>query len=264
MSDGLRQMLQRITFKFSTKLNDFLICGMYGNTPHTISNTIALKLSKMSLVCSSICLFKSGIPVDIVNAVVEYIGTTPNARWIPRFNICGNLQWTLNKQAFNGLSDICSVKPTIYNGFRRTPTVMVINGVEQEHPCSSVLLIAPKLITPDIIHTTVYATIEIAPNVFNHISVVCEWGVGAFGDITNFYKGSLYRPYEHKWNREQPVTSIQIDNNRITVVHNEVIIQNVWNTELNIWEYVVYDNQPFNHEQIWDHDDTETDDIGWA
>jgi hypothetical protein len=219
----------------------------------------------MSLVSSSLCMFKRNIPVDIVNAVIEYIGAKPNARWIPRFNLRGELCWNLNKEAFNGLSDICSFKPVIYRNFRLTSRNMVFNGVEQEKPCSTVLLIAPKLISPDTIRTTLYATVEIAPNVFDHISVLCDWGVGEVSGVTNFIKGSLYRPYEaHKWNREQNITSIHIGNHSMSVEHSEVIFMHTWNAPQNMWEYVAYDHTPvFDPYPIWVHD-TEEDNIGWA
>jgi len=136
---------------------------------------------------------------------------------------------------------------------------MIMNGIEQERPCSNVLLIAPQLISPETIRTTVYASVEIAPNVFDHISVLCDWGVGEVRGVTNFYKGSLYRPYEtHKWNREQKITSIHIGNHRINVDHSNMIFQHVWNEQQNIWEYMVHDPNP-----IWVHD-TEEDNIGWA
>jgi len=220
----------------------------------------------MSLVSSSLCMFKCGIPVDVVNAVIEYIGANPNARWIPRFNLHGKLCWNLNEEAFKGLSDICSFKPAIYNNFRKIPITMVINGVEQEKPCSTVLLIAPQLISPNTIRTTVYANVEIAPNVFDHVSVLCDWGVNELRGVTNFYKGSLYRPYEaHKWNREQNITSIHMGNDCIRVEHSEVILINTWNVAQNIWEYVVYDNTPpvVDPYPIWVHDNEE-DNIGWA
>ena len=219
----------------------------------------------MSLVSSSICMVKRGIPVDIINAVIEYIGANPNARWVPRFNFHGELCWNLNKQAFKGLMDICSFKPAIYHNFRKISTSMVINGVEQAQPCSGVVLIAPKLISPDTIRTTMYATVEIAPTVFNHISVLCDWGVGEVRGVTNFYKGSLYRPYEtHKWNREQRITSVQIGAHSISVDHDEVLLQHVWNDNLNIWEYMVYDHTPQpDPYPIWVHD-TEEDNAGWA
>jgi len=204
-------------------------------------------------------MFKCGIPVDVVNAVIEYIGANPNARWIPRFNLHGKLCWNLNEKAFKRLTDICSFKPAIYHNFRITPTSMIMNGIEQERPCSNVLLIAPQLISPETIRTTVYASVEIAPNVFDHISVLCDWGVGEVRGVTNFYKGSLYRPYEtHKWNREQKITSIHIGNHRINVDHSNMIFQHVWNEQQNIWEYMVHDPNP-----IWVHD-TEEDNIGWA
>ena len=219
----------------------------------------------MSLVSSSLCMFKHNIPVDVVNAVIEYIGTNTNARWIPRFNLHGKLCWNLNKQAFNGLSNICSFKPAIYRNFRLTPHNIVFNGVEQETPSLNVILIAPQLVSHDTILTTLYASVETAPNVFDYISALCEWGVGEIRGVTNFIKGSLYRPYEeHKWNREQPITSIQTDTHRITVEHTEMILMHTWNATQNIWEYVVYDDTPvIDPFPIWVHD-TEEDNIGWA
>ena len=219
----------------------------------------------MSLVSSSICMFKRGIPVDIVNAVIEFIGANPNARWIPRFNLHGELCWNLNKQAFKGLTEICSFKPAIYHNFRKMSTNMVFNGVEQEKPCSSVLLIAPKFISTDTIRTTVYASVEIAPNVVDHISVLCDWSVGEVRGVKTFFKGLLYRPYEtHKWNREQKITSIYIGNHSISVDHTEVVLQPVWNHQLNIWEFMAHDYTPvIDPNPIWVHD-TEADNIGWA
>lgn len=219
----------------------------------------------MSLVSSSICMLKRNIPVDVINTVIDYIGATPNARCIPRFGLDGKLCWTFNKEAFKGLSEICAYKPIIYNNFRCTPHMMVLNGVEQEHTCSSVLLLGPQLVSPNTIRTTVYASVEIAPNVCTHLSMVCDWGVGETLGVTNFHKGSLYRPYEtHKWNREQRISSMDIANQVIHVDYSEITFQPEWNVELNIWEYMVYDTLPqINPYPIWVHD-TEEDNIGWA
>lgn len=205
-------------------------------------------------------MLKRNIPVDVFAVVIEYMGANPNARWIPRFDLQGKLSWSFNKEMFDRLSVICSCKPTIYKNFRRTPIRMVINGVEQEHACSSVLLIAPKLYKLDTIRATVYASVEIAPNVFTYASVVCDWGIGEIIGVTNFYKGSLYRPYEtHKCNREQQIYSMDIDHHTISITNSEVTFQHVWNPELNIWDYMVYDHTPTQIDPypIWIHDTEE-------
>ena len=96
------------------------------------------------------------------------------------------------------------------------------------------------------IQTTVYASVEIAPNVFNHISVLCNWDITTGArNVMNSIKGSLYRPYEtHKWNQEQQITSgrIYVQDRVIQVDHSGVAIQHVWNVEQHVWEYVVYDH----------------------
>lgn len=213
----------------------------------------------MSLVTSSICMAKRNIPVDVINVVIEFIGANPNARWIPRFNLEGKLCWSFNKTVFDRLSTIYSFKPTIYKNFRCTPINMVINGVEQENTCS-IMLIAPKLINLNIVRTIVYASVEISPNVFTHASVLCDWGVGEIIGVSRVYKGSLYRPYEtHILNREQQIYSMDINHHTISIVNSEVSFQNVWNPELNIWEYVVYDDAPTQIDPypIWVHDTEE-------
>ena len=220
----------------------------------------------MSLVSSFICMTKRGIPVDAINVVIEYIGTTPNARWIPSFGLDGKLCWKVNKDAFKKLFELCMVSPSIYHNFRRPSTTMVINGVEQENPCSSILLIASKVLSINTIRTTMYVSVEIAPNVFNHTSVLCDIGVGEDGMTKiHFHKGVFYRPYErYEWNQVHKIVSAHFGHNIINIEHSEIIQPNVWNPELNIWEDAGYTHTPeINPYPIWVHD-TEEDNIGWA
>ena len=219
----------------------------------------------MSLVSSSICMFKRNIPVDIVNAVIEYIGATPNARWIPRFGLDGKLCWKLNKQVFKGLSDLCMYKPVIYRNFRCTPTFTIMNGVEYDIPCYNILLIAPQLVSPDTIRTTMYTSVEIAPNAVNYISVVCDWGISSVLGVTHFHKGSLYRPHEtHEWNQVHKIGSAIFGNNTINIEHSEIIQPNIWNPELQIWEDAGYAHTPeINPYPIWVHDTEEDNNLRW-
>jgi hypothetical protein len=160
--------------------------------------------------------------------VIEYTGANTNGRWIPRFDLCGKLRWTVNKEAFNRLSEICTYKPAISRNFRQTPFTVIINGVEQEKQCSNVLLIAPKIVSLDTItiRSTVYVSIEVAPNVYNHMSLLCDWIVGEVSGVTTFYKGSLYRPNERfRWDQEQTITTANINGGIISIDHVEGILQ---------------------------------------
>lgn len=182
----------------------------------------------MSLITAYICLFKKNVPVDVANAVIEYTGANSISRWIPRFNLYGKLFWIVNKEAFKRLSDICTFKPAISRNFRQTPFTVIINGVEQEKQCSNVLLIAPKIVSLDTItiRSTVYVSIEVAPNVYNHMSLLCEWGVGEVRGVTNFYKGSLYRPNERfRWDQEQTITAANINGSIISIDHVDGLLQ---------------------------------------
>jgi len=182
----------------------------------------------MSLITAYICLFKKNVPVDVANAVIEYTGANSISRWIPRFNLYGKLCWTVNKEAFKRLSEICTYKPAISCNFRQTPFTVIINGVEQEKQCSNVLLIAPKIVSLDTItiRSTVYVSIEVAPNVYNHMSLLCEWGVGEVRGVTTFYKGSLYRPNERfRWDREQTITTANINGSIISIDHVDGLLQ---------------------------------------
>ena len=215
-----------------TKLNIFLFHVFYNNSRRLriakLQSKFQLNFRKMSLITAYICLFKKNVPVDVANAVIEYTGANSNSRWIPRFNLCGKLCWTVNKEAFNRLSEICTYKPAISRNFRQTPFTVIINGVEQEKQCSNVLLIAPKIVSLDTItiRSTVYVSIEVAPNVYNHMSLLCDWSVGEVSGVTTFYKGSLYRPNERfRWDQEQTITTANINGGIISIDHVEGILQ---------------------------------------
>ena len=202
------------------------------------------------------------MPVDIANAVAEYIGSNSTSKWIARYDTLGSLCWKLNERAFRNLSKVCSYKPAIYNKFRKHPSVVVINGTKQYGDIDTVV-ISPKVIAPSKIRTTIYTGYEISPNVFNYVSLLCEWSVGETGNVPTCLNGKLYCPNETKWNREHQITNAHIGNHRIVVEHDEVLLQYEWNDALNIGEYVVFNNAPADPYPIWIHD-TEADNVGWA
>ena len=207
-------------------------------------------------------MFKRGMPVDIANAVAEYIGSNSTSKWIARYDTLGSICWKLNERAFRDLSNVCSYKPTIYNNFRKDPSVVVINGTKQYGDIDTVV-ISPEVIAPSKIRTTIYTGYEISPNVFNYISLLCEWSVGETGNVPRCLNGNLYCPNETKWNREHQITNAHIGDRRIVVEHDEVLLQYEWNDALNIGEYVVFNNAPADPYPIWVHD-TEADNVGWA
>ena len=217
----------------------------------------------MSLIASHICIARRlGMPIDVVNTIAQYIGT--NSKWVPHFDIHGVLRWKVNPQSFGNLSEIISFKPAIVRNFRTNIRAVSANGVESNH--SETVLIAPRLISPTEIDLIVYTKFETAPEVFNYAMMSFHW---TFGEATNehsFVKGTLHCPQEAlSWNRQQKITSARIETDAVSIEHTDVIFQYVWNYELNIGEYVVFDAQapPNFPPPIWVHD-TEEDNIGWA
>ena len=231
-------------------------------------------------------MFKRGMPVDIANAVAEYIGADSTSKWIARYDTLGSLCWKLNERAFRDLSTVCSYKPMIYKNYRKDPSVVMINGTNQYSDIDTVV-ISPQLINHSKSRMTIYTGYEISPNVFNYISLLCEWSFGETGDgvpnsfelrstefprtpfaqrpvfFTTCLNGKLYCPNETKWNREHQITHAHIGNHCIVVEHDEVLLQYEWNDALNIGEYVVFNNAPADPYPIWVHD-TEADNVGWV
>ena len=196
----------------------------------------------MTTVSTSIYLMKHfGIPSDIVNLVGEYIGTS--GRWLPYIDTHGDLRWKLNHASFESLSLICSYKPLIVSHFRSEEISVVLNG-SHTYTESDTVMIAPKLLSPTEIELILYTRIEVEPNVFHYTMVKSNWVFCTRSTENHFIKGILYRPNESiKWNREQNITLAHINNSVYHIDHTEVIMQYVWNSDLNIGEYVVHDLQ---------------------
>jgi hypothetical protein len=114
------------------------------------------------------------------------------------------------------------------------------------------VMIAPRLLSPTEIQLYLYTRIEIVPEVFNYMMILCNWSFGETASETHFVKGNLYRPSEkNEWDRKRTLTSVEIDNRVIRVSHNEPVIQYEWNQYLGVGALIVpTDETP---EPIWVH-----------
>lgn len=217
----------------------------------------------MSLIASHICIARRlGMPIDVVNAIAQYIGT--NSKWVPHFDIHGALRWKVNPQSFGNLSEIISFKPAVIRNFRTKNRSVVTNPALYAQ--SDTILIAPRLISPTEIDLIVYTTVEVAPDVFNYAMMSFHWTFGEAANEHSFVKGTWHSPSEAlSWNRQQKIMSARIDVDAISINHTDVMFEYVWNQDLNVGEYVVFDAQapPNFPPPIWVHD-TEEDNIGWA
>ena len=187
----------------------------------------------MSITTASICLSNYlGLPIDVVNCIARYAGTE---KWIPQFDTKNNLTGKINTESvqFNELSNLYYDKPDMSTG----KTIVINNSRSYK----STAIIQSKRICEDDgdIHLTLYTSIEVAYGVYNYISIVHV--VSPYSTpIRQFLKGELHRPLEPlALNRQRQITSCHIENDVIFVNVNDFQVEYVWNSELNIGEYIV-------------------------
>ena len=205
----------------------------------------------MSIVASSICLINHcSIPSDIANIIADYIGR--KGKWTPYYDTNGILRWKINSAYFARVSETVSHKPVIVENFRSKPfTTVVINGIHQ-YTNSETVIISPMLLSPTEIQLYLYTKIEVEPEVFQYMMILCNWSFGETSSETHFIKGTLYCPAEpNEWNRRHTLTFVEIDNREIHVSHNQPVPQYEYNVFTNVGTLVFpTDEIP---EPIWVH-----------
>jgi hypothetical protein len=187
----------------------------------------------MSITASSICLSNYiGLPIDVVNHIAMYVAETE--KWITQRDTNGTYYRKVNPTVFYKLSRFCIFYKRIGNLDSHT---IVFNRSLEYNTAKTV--VQNKYIYNGNLYVTLYTTIEIARNIFDYVSIVYMVSSSSLSH-RQFIKGTLYRPSEKLvWNQHRNITAFDMLDDTMYVNHNDYYVQYVWNTELNIGEYIV-------------------------
>lgn len=201
----------------------------------------------MSIIASSICLSNYiGLPIDIVNQIAMYAGGTE--KWIPQLDTKGKIYRIVNTTAYNKLSRFCRFYKRIGNLDSHT----IVFNRSLEYDTAKTIVLNKCILSNGSLEVTLYTKIEIARNIFDYMSIV--YTVSPFSlSHRRLVKGTLYRPSEKlAWNQHRNITTFDMVDDIMYVNHNDYYVQYVWNTELNIGEYIVQGLDNNEYEIEWD------------